>query len=84
MCLGKGTTILISVVAVEVCTPTRIEQFCLAPYPHQHDLSLVLLTDVRWNLKVVFICISLIAKNVEHVFKCFSVVCVCVSFFWFF
>ena len=50
----------------------------LFPHPHQHLLSpefliLVLLTGVRWNLRVVLICISLMIKNVEH-FRCFSAI----------
>ena len=40
------------------------------PYPLQHKLSsmfliLDILIGVRWNLRAVFICISLMAKNVE-------------------
>jgi hypothetical protein len=49
----------------------------LSPYPSQHMLSpeiliLSILTDVRLNLRVVLICISLMTKDVGHFFRCFS------------
>ena len=44
----------------------------LSPHPRQHLLSpkflmLDILTGVRWNLSVVWICISLISKDVDNV-----------------
>ena len=47
----------------------------LTPHPLQQRLSLVflilaILTGIRWYLKVVLICISLIAKEVQHDLKC--------------
>jgi hypothetical protein len=49
------------------------------PHPLQHLLSLefliqATLTGVRWNLRVVLTCISLLTKDVEHFFSCFSVI----------
>ena len=43
----------------------------LSPHPHRHLLSpevliLAILTGVRWNLRGVLICISLMTKGVEH------------------
>jgi hypothetical protein len=51
----------------------------LSPHPHQHLLSpefliLAILTGMRWNLRVVSILVSLITKDVEHFFGCFSTI----------
>ena len=47
----------------------------LTPHSLQHKLSSVLLilailTGVRWHLRVILICISLMIKDVEHFLKC--------------
>jgi hypothetical protein len=51
----------------------------LSPHPRQHLLSpefliSAILTGVRWNLRVVLIFISLMNKDVEHFFRCFSAI----------
>ena len=51
----------------------------LSPQPRQHLLSSVFWilansTGVRWNLRVVLICISLMAKDIEHFLRCFSAI----------
>jgi hypothetical protein len=63
------------------CTPTSYE----GVFPLLHILAsisclslvvliLAILTGVRWNLRVSLICISLMAKDVEHFLKCFSAI----------
>jgi hypothetical protein len=32
------------------------------------------MTGVPWNLRIVLICISLVTKDVEHFFSCFSAI----------
>ena len=65
------------------CTSLQSHQqwrgFPVSPHHHQHLLSselwiLANLTAVRWNLRVVLICISLMTKDVEHFFRCFSAI----------
>jgi hypothetical protein len=51
----------------------------LSPHPHQHLLSpeffiLVILTGLRWNLRVILICISLMTKVLKHFFRCLSAI----------
>jgi len=48
-------------------------------HPRKHllsleSLTLAILTGVRWNLTVVLICISLMTKDVEHFFRCFTAI----------
>jgi hypothetical protein len=51
----------------------------LSPHPRQHLLSpefliLAILTGVWLNLRVVLICISLMIKDAEHFFRCYSTI----------
>ena len=48
----------------------------LSLYPHQYVLSLkvLILAIVKWNLRAILIFSSLMTQEVEHFFKCFSVI----------
>ena len=77
---------LIYIVLHSGCPNLSFSQQCtsipFSPHPHQHLLSLIILTTdiltaVRRYLTVVFICIALMISSVEHL--CMYLLAICMS-----
>ena len=73
------TVILLSIIAIKDFSITSNR--CMFPYSTSLPASTVSsfidlrpVIGISWNLKVVLICISLMTKDAEHFFKCFSAV----------
>ena len=63
------------IVTIPTCISTNSAQFPICFHPYQHLLSIVflmtvILTDVRWYLTEVLICISLMISHVKLLFMC--------------
>ena len=74
-----GNTTLFSTVVAPVHPHQQCTRVPFSPHPHLHLfvdlLMMAILTGVKWYLIVVFICISLMATDIEHSFICLCALC---------
>jgi hypothetical protein len=49
--------------------------FWSSPLASSPALMVATLTGVRWNLKVILICVSFMAKDIEHFFMYLLAIC---------
>ena len=75
------TSKLLSTAAAPCYIPTSsVIRISISPYLHQHFLFSIFVfihiwVSAKWHLIVVFICISLMTNNVEHLFMCLLAIC---------
>jgi hypothetical protein len=66
---------IVSKVVILAYVPTTSMWVPFSPHPHQCSLLVVFLMltiiGVRWNLSVVLICISFMARDGQNFFMCF-------------
>lgn len=85
---GRFITSFLRICHTDIQSGHTMLDFHLTPHPHQHEICFVvlilqILTSIRWNLKVIWICISLMSRTVEHFVKALTICVSCIERFLF-